>query len=197
MQVINITIRLILIILVTAISFFVALITLYILPYQYRAYIVKYWASALLKVTGAKIIIEGDKLDGYVNANHMVIANHISWLDIPILYSQYFVNFVGNIEGRDLYMNIADVIVCDGFTGNIVLKQAEGFFNIFKNRGLTDTYLDKFNYENYGGTPILGVQGNVVIGHGISNENAVKNMLMLAFEVSINKLSERIINAFK
>jgi glycerol-3-phosphate acyltransferase PlsX len=124
-------------------------------------------------------------------------GNLLTQAAYKLLDDSDFVNFVGNIEGRDLYMNIADVIVCDGFTGNIVLKQAEGFFNIFKNRGLTDTYLDKFNYENYGGTPILGVQGNVVIGHGISNENAVKNMLMLAFEVSINKLSERIINAFK
>jgi glycerol-3-phosphate acyltransferase PlsX len=124
-------------------------------------------------------------------------GNLLTQAAYKLLADSDFVNFVGNIEGRDLYMNVADVIVCDGFTGNIVLKQAEGFFNIFKNRGLTDAYLDKFNYENYGGTPILGVQGNVVIGHGISNENAVKNMLMLAYDVSINKLSERIINAFK
>jgi len=124
-------------------------------------------------------------------------GNLLTQAAYKLLADSDFVNFVGNIEGRDLYMNVADVIVCDGFTGNIVLKQAEGFFNIFKNRGLTDAYLDKFNYENYGGTPILGVQGNVVIGHGISNENAVKNMLMLAYDVSKNKLSERIINAFK
>ena len=124
-------------------------------------------------------------------------GNLLTQAAYKLLADSDFVNFVGNIEGRDLYMNVADVIVCDGFTGNIVLKQAEGFFNIFKNRGLDDAYLDKFNYENYGGTPILGVQGNVVIGHGISNENAVKNMLMLAYDVSKNKLSERIINAFK
>ena len=100
MQVINITIRLILIIIITALSFFIALITLYILPYNYRAYIVKLWAIGLLKASGAKVVIEGEKLDGYVHANHMVIANHISWLDIPILYSQYFVNFVGRAETK-------------------------------------------------------------------------------------------------
>ena len=79
------------------------------------------------------------------------------------------VNFIGNIEGRDIFLGKADVIVCDGFTGNIVLKQAEGIYYIMKKRAIQDDYFDRFNYENYGGTPILGVKGNVIIGHGISN----------------------------
>ena len=69
-----------------------------------------------------------------------------------------------------MFLGKADVIVCDGFTGNVVLKQAEGIYGIMRKRGIRDEYFDRFNYENYGGTPILGVKGNVIIGHGISND---------------------------
>ena len=82
-------------------------------------------------------------------------------------------NFIGNIEGGDLFNGKADVVVCDGFTGNIVLKQAEGMYNIAKQIGIEYTYFDRFNYENYGGTPILGVNSDVIIGHGVSNDIAV------------------------
>ncbi len=105
-------------------------------------------------------------------------------------------NFTGNIEGRDLFVGKADVIVCDGFTGNIVLKQAEGLYSLLKDRGLNDEYFERFNYENYGGTPILGIKGNVIIGHGISNEIAVKNMLMHAFDVAKSKLATKINEVF-
>ena len=105
-------------------------------------------------------------------------------------------NFVGNIEGRDLFFNKADVIVTDGFTGNIVLKEAEGIYTLMKMRGIKDEYFDRFNYENYGGTPILGVKGNVIIGHGISNEIAVKNMIIHSFDVAKSGLSSRISEAF-
>ena len=67
------------------------------------------------------------------------------------------INFIGNVEGRDLFNEKADVIVCDGFTGNVVLKQAESFFTILAKRNLLDNYFKRFNYENYGGTPVLGV----------------------------------------
>ena len=106
-------------------------------------------------------------------------------------------NFVGNIEGRDLFNEKADVIVCDGFTGNVVLKQAEAFYELTKKRGLKDEYFDRFNYENYGGTPILGVNGTVMIGHGISNDKAIKNMLLHTAEVIQAKLSEKIKQAFQ
>jgi len=106
-------------------------------------------------------------------------------------------NFVGNVEGRDLFNDAADVIVCDGFTGNIVLKQAEAFYALTKKRGLQDEYFDRFNYENYGGTPILGVNGTVMIGHGISNAKAIKNMLLHTAEVIDAKLSEKIKIAFQ
>ncbi len=106
------------------------------------------------------------------------------------------INFIGNLEGRDLFMGKADVIVCDGFTGNVVLKEAEGIYTLLRKRGIRDEYFDRFNYENYGGTPILGVRGNVIIGHGISNDIAVKNMLLHAFEVSTSGLAIKINEAF-
>lgn len=105
-------------------------------------------------------------------------------------------NFIGNVEGRDLFNGKADVIVCDGFTGNIVLKQAESFYTMIKKRGRSDEYFDRFNYENYGGTPILGINSNVIIGHGISNDVAIKNMILLAKDVVESKLSEKIKQAF-
>jgi phosphate acyltransferase len=106
-------------------------------------------------------------------------------------------NFIGNVEGRDLFTGVADVIVCDGFTGNVVLKQAEGFYTILKKRGINDDYFDRFNYENYGGTPILGVNSDVIIGHGISNEIAVKNMLIHAYDVASSQLTRKIKEAFR
>lgn len=106
------------------------------------------------------------------------------------------INFVGNLEGRDLFVGKADVVVCDGFTGNIVLKQAEGMYSLLRKRGLEDAYFDRFNYENYGGTPILGVKGNVIIGHGISNDIAVKNMIKHAYEVAHSGLASEINAAF-
>jgi len=106
-------------------------------------------------------------------------------------------NFIGNIEGRDLFTGKADVVVCDGFTGNIVLKQAEGIYTIAQQLGLKNTYFDRYNYENYGGTPILGVNSDVIIGHGISNDIAVKNMLCHAHDVAKSELTRKIKEAFK
>ena len=106
-------------------------------------------------------------------------------------------NFIGNIEGRDLFSGKADVIVCDGFTGNIVLKQAEALYTLIRKRSVEDEYFERFNYEIYGGTPVLGVNGNVIIGHGISNENAVNNMILLSVDTAEAKLADRIRKVFK
>ena len=103
-------------------------------------------------------------------------------------------NFIGNLEGRDIFSSESDVIVCDGFTGNIVLKEAEGLFSIMKKRGLLDDYFKRFNYENYGGTPILGLNKPVIIGHGISNEIAIKNMIILTKDVAEADLASKIKN---
>lgn len=106
------------------------------------------------------------------------------------------INFIGNLEGRDIFFGKADVIVCDGYTGNIVLKEAEGIYTLMKKRGIQDEYFDRFNYENYGGTPILGVKGNVIIGHGMSNDIAVKNMILHSYEVVKSGLATRVNEAF-
>lgn len=106
------------------------------------------------------------------------------------------INFIGNVEGRDFFNYKADVIVCDGFTGNVVLKQAESFYTLIKERGIKDDYFEMFNYENYGGTPILGINSNVIVAHGISSARAIKKMILLTKEVTEAKLSEKIKVAF-
>ena len=105
-------------------------------------------------------------------------------------------NFIGNIEGRDLFNSSADVVVCDGFTGNVVLKEAEAFYVVAKKRGIKDEFFDRFNYEIYGGSPVLGINSNVIIGHGISSPVAIKNMLFLAKDVAEAELSKKIQKAF-
>jgi phosphate acyltransferase len=106
-------------------------------------------------------------------------------------------NFVGNIEGRELFSGKADVVVCEGFVGNVVLKTAEAMHDILKSRNLSDDYFDKFNYELYGGTPILGVNSNVLIGHGVSTPLAFKNMLLLSKNVVDAKLNDKITQIFQ
>lgn len=105
-------------------------------------------------------------------------------------------NFIGNVEGRDLFRDKADVIVCDGFTGNVALKEAEGLYWLLRKRGIRDEYFDRFNYENYGGTPVLGVNSNVIIGHGISNATAIKNMILLSKDVVNAGIPEKIKGVF-
>jgi len=87
-------------------------------------------------------------------------------------------NFAGNVEGNSLFLkSMPDVIVCDGFVGNIVLKQAEVFHHILRLRNIEDAFFERFNFENIGGTPIVGINANVVIGHGISKRKAIMNMI--------------------
>jgi glycerol-3-phosphate acyltransferase PlsX len=106
-------------------------------------------------------------------------------------------DFVGNIEGRDVFSDKADVIVCEGFVGNILLKTAEAFYDLIQKRNRSDEYFDKFNYELYGGTPVLGVNANVLIGHGISTALAFKNMLILSKDVIDAKLNDKIAQNFQ
>lgn len=106
-------------------------------------------------------------------------------------------HFAGNVESRDLFRDSVDVFVCDGFTGNILLKNMEAMFRLMMKRGLTDDFFARFNYENHGGTPILGVNGSVLIGHGISNDKAIKNMLLLSLQVARAGLSDRIREAME
>ena len=87
------------------------------------------------------------------------------------------VNFVGNIEGNDYFTGKADVIVCDGFMGNVLLKMSESLRYIAKARQIDDDFLARLNYEIKGGTPALGVNGVVMVGHGSSTVYALRNMV--------------------
>lgn len=115
----------------------------------------------------------------------------------PLMKETDKFNFVGNIEGRDLFSDIADVYVADGFTGNVALKMAESFYVISLKKKLTDEFFARFNYEQYGGSPILGVNAPVVVGHGISSPEAIKNMALLSRDMARSGLVGKIKNAFQ
>lgn len=105
--------------------------------------------------------------------------------------------FVGNIEGNQIFLGeVADVVVCDGFVGNIVLKEAEAFYLLVKQHGVANRYFERFNFENYGGTPVLGVNAPVIIGHGVSNGKAIAQMIVQTGEVIASGLCDRFKKAF-
>ncbi len=110
-------------------------------------------------------------------------GNILTQTAYPLLKENAHINFIGNEEGRDVLTGKADVLVCDGFVGNIVLKMAESFYGISRKLNITDSYFKRFNFEQYGGVPVLGVEKPVIIGHGISNAEAFKNMLLVALEM--------------
>lgn len=107
-------------------------------------------------------------------------GNLLAQAAYPLLKNNPHIHFTGNVEGRDILLDKADVMVCDGFTGNIILKLAESLYEITKKKQINHEYFDLFNFENYGGTPVLGVTKPVVIGHGISKAKAFKNMIHVA-----------------
>src|SRR4029079_11925952 len=112
-------------------------------------------------------------------------------------------NFVGNVEGRDVFNGTVDVIVTDGFTGNVILKVSESLSEMVEqllreeikrtlqasvgfllSRSAFRRFKQRLDYSEYGGAPLLGVKGCVIIGHGRSSAKAVKNAIRLAAEVS-------------
>ena len=103
------------------------------------------------------------------------------------------INFAGNIEGNALFREtMTDVVVCDGFVGNIILKMGEAFHHIYKIKNLKDSYFDSLDWENFGGTPIVGINANVVIGHGISKRKAIMNMVLQTRSVVHGNLAQKI-----
>lgn len=106
-------------------------------------------------------------------------------------------HFIGNIEGRDLFNYKADVIVCDGFTGNVILKMAESIYEIMAEKHIHDPFLDKFNYEAIGGSPILGINDNAIIGHGVSTPQAICNMLLQGYQMAHSGIADKIKSTFK
>lgn len=107
-------------------------------------------------------------------------GNLLAQATYPLLKANKHIDFVGNVEGRDVLLDKCDVMVCDGFTGNIILKLAESLFEITHKKQIHHEYFERFNFENYGGTPVLGISKPVIIGHGISKAKAFENMIALA-----------------
>jgi glycerol-3-phosphate acyltransferase PlsX len=115
----------------------------------------------------------------------------------PLMKETALFNFIGNVEGRDFFGESADVYVADGFTGNVILKMAESFYVMALRKGIKDDFFARFNYEQYGGSPILGVNAPVVVGHGISSPEAIKNMVLLSRDMVESDLVNKIKNAFE
>ena len=106
------------------------------------------------------------------------------------------IHFIGNIEGRDIFSSQSDVMVCNGYVGNVILKMAESIFDLLQKRNFSDPFFDSFNYEAIGGSPILGINGNVTIGHGVSSGLAIKNMLLQAMRMAKTNIHLKIRDAF-
>src|SRR5580700_7170438 len=121
------------------------------------------------------------------------------------------INFIGNVEGRDIYSGIVDVVVCDGFIGNVALKVSEGLVEMIKNmlqeslaktvtrkigyvlsRAAYRDFRKRVDYSEYGGAPLLGVRGVNIICHGRSNANAIKNAIRVAAEFAQGRINEKI-----
>lgn len=107
-------------------------------------------------------------------------GNLLAQAAYPLLKEAEGINFIGNIEGRDIFLDKSDVMICDGFTGNIILKLAESVYGLTQRRNVHDEFFDMFEFEQYGGVPVLGVNKPVIIGHGISHAKAFKNMISIA-----------------
>lgn len=123
-------------------------------------------------------------------------GNMLAQAAYPILKNNDQINFVGNIEGRDILLDKSDVCVCDGFTGNVVLKLAESIYDIVKRRNIDDEHFERFNFESYGGVPVLGVAKPVIIGHGISHAIAFKNMINIGCRMMETDLIGKIRESF-
>jgi phosphate acyltransferase len=108
-------------------------------------------------------------------------GNMLAQATYPLLKENSSINFIGNVEGREVLLgDQADVMICEGFTGNIILKMAESLFDVGTYIGVDHPYFKRFDFENYGGTPVLGISKPVIIGHGISHAKAFMNMIHLA-----------------
>ena len=137
-------------------------------------------------------------------------GNELTRMTTPIL-KELPIRFIGNVEGRDLYSGAADVIVCDGFIGNVALKVSEGLVAAIRQilkeslektlqrkigyvlaKNAFEEFRKRVDYTEYGGAPLLGVKGVCLICHGRSNANAIKNAIRVAAELSQDDVSARI-----
>jgi len=132
------------------------------------------------------------------------------------LLEEGHVNFIGNVEGRDVFAGAADVVVCDGFVGNVVLKFSESILSFITHRmrqeikksllaqlgagmmkGVFSSFRAQLDYAEYGGAPLLGVNGVVIISHGKSSVKAIKNAIIVAKRFVEHDINSRIEERFK
>lgn len=137
-------------------------------------------------------------------------GNELTRAATPLL-KQLPINFIGNVEGRDIYSGIADVVVCDGFIGNVALKVSEGLVDMITamlreslaatvtrkigyvlSKAAYRDFRKRVDYSEYGGAPLLGVKGATIICHGRSNANAIKNAIRVAAEFAEGRINEKI-----
>jgi glycerol-3-phosphate acyltransferase PlsX len=142
-------------------------------------------------------------------------GNEVTRAATPLL-KNLPINFIGNVEGRDIYSGKADVIVCDGFIGNVALKVSEGLVEMIKemlhesleatiarkigyvlSRAAYTDFRRRVDYSEYGGAPLLGVKGVCIICHGRSNANAIRNAIRVAAEFASGQINDRIESEFK
>jgi glycerol-3-phosphate acyltransferase PlsX len=131
--------------------------------------------------------------------------------EVHKLLKKINLNFIGNVEGRDIYNGRADVIVCDGFTGNVALKTSEGLIeavlqllreelssNLQAKLGALLSQQSfkrlkkRLDYAEYGGAPLIGLRGLTVICHGRSSGNAIKNAIRVAREFAVNQINAKL-----
>jgi phosphate acyltransferase len=124
-------------------------------------------------------------------------GNLLAQSTYPLLKENSQINFTGNVEGRDVFLDKADVMVCDGFTGNVILKMAESIYEITHRKEIKHEYLDRFDFEQYGGTPVLGVAKPVIIGHGISKAKAFSQMIHLSQKMIATDLMSKLKESFE
>ena len=123
-------------------------------------------------------------------------GNTVSQAAYQLLKNNKKINFIGNVEGRGLFEGLADVYVTEGFTGNVLFKMGESLYEYAASQGINDQLINRMNYEVAGGSPIIGVNGNVIVGHGISTPLAIKNMIFLAKRQIESNVVEKIREVF-
>jgi len=170
---------------------------------------VHYLQFAIMGAAYAKIVLNIDNPTVKLLSigEEDIKGNEVTKSVFKLLQNFDGINFKGNVEGKEIFKGVCDVIVCDGFAGNIALKSSEsaaGYISKLLKEELTRTFLSKIgallakgafervkkraDYTEYGGAPLLGVNGVVIIGHGSSNANAVKNGIRVAHELAEQKI---------
>lgn len=124
-------------------------------------------------------------------------GNMLAQATYPLLKENKDIHFIGNVEGRDILDNKADIMITDGFTGNILLKFAESLYDVVKVKcNIENDFLARFNHRLYAGVPVLGASKPVVVGHGVSDATSFCGMLELARKMVMTDMCGKMKNLF-